>query len=497
MDQVDTDGSPLSPTGHPLQRAGARAVAALAGRARPEGVTDEDLDAVAARIVADVLIAATAAKDAVPYDWWKVLFALYPNAKATHSKRSKDPEALRPDIEALFRRDEPAQVPGALPDHSRRPGTVRPCTFCGTSTAVLWTKSKLPLYDTDRALNTLPPGVPGWPVCRGCRIAMWALPYGAHVTAGSATVLSCEDEGVEREFVTGNVLRAHRVRQLGFGDRSTAGDRPELVTLRALRAVRDAGFAASTLWSFKNDNQDPWLRVTRTRRAVPAFLSVVDGNAVPRRGWRLLEIALTRVDRSGAVTARGAAEAARLLFETEDGRSGAFLAAVHRLIVEPDRRRSATDRAALSRLAHVYAEEILGMEPDLTPVTTLLVEWIEHGSGSPRGRFAEYRNAALNDYRLGRLLMQAQHRLLLDGRRAPGGPEDWAPLLQKRPRAWELRMLLSAAVVQELQARGVAVNESPVDPEEQERTDALLARPILDVEDPAGYDDEHDENGAA
>lgn len=74
------------------------------------------------------------------------------------------------------------------------------------------------------------------------------------------------------------------------------------------------GLSATTLWSFKNDNQEPWRRVTRTRRAVPAFLATVDGNAPLRRGWRLLEIALTQRDQDGQVTVGGSAEAARLLF---------------------------------------------------------------------------------------------------------------------------------------------------------------------------------------
>ncbi|MFD7546939.1 hypothetical protein [Streptomyces sp. NPDC059816] len=493
MDQVNVATAaperPVIATRHPLQRGGAWAVAVLAGRARPDEVTVTDLDTVAAEIVEDVVAAATAAKDTAAYDWWKVLFALYPNSKATHSKRPKEPTVLRPDIALLFRPDrEPETEP------VQAAATLRPCTFCGTGATVVWTKSTLPLYDTDRALNTLPPGVPGWPVCRGCRVAMWALPYGAWLTAGSATVLTCENEDAERDFVAQNVLRARRVTHLGF-ERMPAGTRSELVAVRALRAVRDGDFAASTLWSFKNDNQEPWLRVTRTRRAVPAFLARVDGNAVLRRGWRLLEIGLTRVDRTGQLVARGPDEAARLLFEAEDGRSRSFLGQVHELLSGSDRRWRAEDCAALTRLAFTYAEEILGMTPDLKPVATLIADWIEHGSGSPRGRFAEYRNAALSDYQLGVLLTQAQYRLMLDGRPAPSGPEDWSPLIQRRPRTWELRILLSATVVQLLQERGVTVNDTPVDPEERQRTEALLEQ--SNHQRAEEYEDEEEEMGPA
>ncbi|MFE5853419.1 hypothetical protein ACFQ61_09385 [Streptomyces sp. NPDC056500] len=449
----------------------------MSERQAPYEVTEDDLDSVASCLVEDASAAASAAKDTAAYDWWKVLFALYPNSKATHSRRPRDRAVLRDGIAELFLADGQGHA-------------TRPCTFCGTAAAAVWTKSNLPMFDTNKALNTLPPGVLGWPICRGCRIAAWALPYGSWVTAGSATVLSCGDEAAERVFCARNVLRARRLMHLGF-ESLPAGARPELVAIRALTAVRDGIPGASTLWSFKNDNQEPLLRVTRTRRAVPLLLATIQGNADLRRGWRLLELALTRRDKNGEVIANGPAEAARLLFEADDGRSRSFLYQLHYLLNEPDRNWNAQDRAAATRLACTYAEEILGMKPDLTPMATLIADWIEHGSGSPRGRLAEYRSVALSDYKLGILLTQAQFRLALDGRPVAAGPEDWRPLIQQRPRAWEQRMLLSATVMEVLQKRGVAVNEKPVDTDEQERTERLLEQPILQ-----GFDDD-DEMGPA
>ncbi|WP_245703091.1 hypothetical protein [Streptomyces lushanensis] len=481
MSTLTTAPAPLAATSHPLQRAGAWAIAVLAERAVPQEVTEFDLDSVASRLVDDISAAAMAAKDTAAYDWWKVLFALYPNSKATHSKRSRDRVVLLPGITEMFVPD----APGA---------PTRPCTFCGKAATAVWTKSSLPMFDTNKALNTLPPGVPGWPVCRGCRIAAWALPYGAWVTAGSATVLSCEVDAVEREFSERNVLRARRVMHLGFTG-LRAGARPELIAVRALRSLRAGLPAGATLWSFKNDNQEPWLRVTRTRRAVPVFLATVEGNAELRRGWRLLELALTRRDKQGHVTTSGSAESARLLFEAEDGRSRSLLAQLHYLLDAPDGSWTGEDRRALTGLAFTYAKEILGMNPDLTPVATVVADWIEHGSGSSRGRLAEYRNVALSDYKLGTLLMQAHFRLTLDGLPVAAGPEDWRPLIQQRPRAWEQRMLLAASVLQLLQERGVAVNEKPVDADEQARTERLLEQPVLaDADDDS---DEDEDRGAA
>ncbi|MEU3498436.1 hypothetical protein ABZ747_33705 [Kitasatospora cineracea] len=465
--------SVLTVSGHPLQRAGAWAVAILADCRTPEEVGPGNLDAVVAMLVADVVAAATAPKDASRYDWWKVLFALYPNSKATHSKRPSDAQVLRPAVEELF-----------APDADAEGGPSWPCTFCAAPSAVVWSKSNLPLFDTSKALNNLPPKLAGWPVCRGCRVAMWALPYGAWVTAGSATVLSCESPDAEREFARRNVRRARKVMQTGFNGLQ-AGAKPEAVVLAALRDA-GSGLCASTLWSFKNDNQEPWLRVTRTRRAVPVFLERVDGNAPLRRGWRLLCRSLDRYDPETGRVVGGQSAAARLLFEAEDGRSRPLLGQVHRLLSDTDEAWSLSDRRALGALATAYAKEAFGMDVDVEPVARVLAEWIARGS-SPRGRLAEYRNAALNDYQLGTLLVQAHFRLQLDGVGTQvAGPEAWKPLIGRRPRAWELRMLLFARVCELLQERGVAVSADPADTGTEEGG-AEEDRPVF-----AAADDEYD-----
>ncbi|KRV49528.1 hypothetical protein AQ490_19550 [Wenjunlia vitaminophila] len=478
MDQVTVAvgaALPLTLTSHPLQRSGAWAVTVLAGRDTPEGVSVEDLEDVADRLVADVCAAAASSRQAVEYDWWKVLFALFPNSKATHNSRPRDRAALQPAISQLFAPDDTDDT-----DESDDTG-VWPCTFCGVPSSVVWTKMVLPMFDTDKAINTLPPGVPGWPVCRGCRVAMWALPYGAWVTAGSATVLTCEEPAVERAFVTRNVRRARRIAQVGFdGLPATAG--PEHVVAVALRQLAPELPATAVLWSFKNDNQDPWLRVSRTRRATARFLSMVGARAPLRAGWSLLEQALTARDKDGQVVADGRQGAARSLFEAEDGSSRPFLTRIHHLLVAPARRWLPYELGALATLGSTYAEEVLGMEPRLASVATLLVDWIEHGSASPRGRFAEYRAVALKPYQLGQLLMQAQSRLMLDGRAAPAGPEDCAALISTGPRSWEQRMLLFFSVTELLVRRGVSIGGG-ADPDDEERIKQLVEQPILESDE--------------
>ena len=305
---ASTAAAGLALTGHPLQRCGARAVTELAGVSDAGEVTADALDAVAGTLTRAIVRAAAAANDTVAYDWWKVLFALYPNSPATHSKRSRDPGELTAVIGRLFAAD----LGGA---------ETSPCAFCGQPAAVVWGKDRLPMFDSLKAVNTLPPGLPGWPVCRGCRIAMWALPYGAWVTMGSATVLSCPHDEVERRFVRKNVERARRIQMTGFAGLSAHAS-PETVTLGALRAHGGRAAVGTTLWVFKNDNQDAWLRVTSTRGGIPAFIRAMFADPDCRAGWGALQGALTERDKDGGVKTSGVAAAARTLFDPADRPGG-------------------------------------------------------------------------------------------------------------------------------------------------------------------------------
>jgi CRISPR-associated protein Cst1 len=444
VDQVSVaqaQTSSLRLTEHPLQRCGAWAATVLAGCERVEQVTTPLLDGVIERIVGDVAEAAVAGQGSGAYDWWKVLFALYPNSKPTHARREKDRVALSREVTALF-----------APDDVE--GPVRACTFCGQPSGVLWAKSTLPMFDSIRALNTLPPGTAGWPVCRGCRVALWALPYGAWLTAGSATALMCDNPQVERQFVSRNVRRAGRIRQLGFeGLPATAG--PEAVTLQALREHASDAPAATSLWMFKNDNQEPWLRVSGTRTGVARFVHRMLADPDCAKGWRDLRRTLERRDRQGRATVDGATAAARLLFDREGERSD-------RLPTELYARSGDVEKVSwltLMRwraLCRLYTEVMYEMDPDrIKPVADLLSSWI--AQESHRGRFNLYRRAAGSGYELHKLLMTAGARMLLDGRRLPIEPEVLGDLLANGSQGWRERTLLFFEVIEALHDKKVAI----------------------------------------
>jgi CRISPR-associated protein Cst1 len=465
--------SSLRLSGHPIQRCGALALAELAGRDRPEDLDAGDLQSAAERIAGDVAFAATASPGQSGYDWWKVLFALYPNSKPTHAKRERDRTAMRAEMHKLLG-----------PDQGR--GTVRPCVFCDQECTVLWSKSTLPMFDSVRAINVLPPRSLGWPVCRGCRMAAWALPYGAWLTAGSATVLTCADGRVERAFVARNVKRADRIRQLGFASLA-AGVGPEAVALRALREHALASPAPATLWMFKNDNQEPWLRVTSTRGGASPFLARMLTMPPCRRAWSDLRRAMHRTDASGRTVLSGATAAARMLFDPE-------LAPRDRLVSELFRRSTDLDTLTPQQiddrrtLLAVYLEVMHAMDTTrLQPLAHMLADWIT--AESSRGRFNEYRRASGSAYPLHKLLMTASARLYLNGAQPVDAAETIDDLLAAGTQGWRLRAALWFQVLAELKRRELALADGQADePSEDEQAD-----PDFDGPDPLS-DDDNDED---
>jgi CRISPR-associated protein Cst1 len=456
-------------TGHPIQRTGAWAVAVLAGRAHPERITREDLIWVRDQIVTDVQRAARATDQDSIYSWWKVLFALYPNSPATHAQRRKWPD-LDDRIAALLTEGEE---------------TTDRCVFCDASASARWAKDLLPMFDTAKARNILPPGSGGWPVCWACRVTSWAVPYGAAVTLGSATVITAGAERIERQFVRRNVQRAKQLISTGTMERFRAS--PERVVVRILRTFDLR--APVTLWTFKNDNQEPWLKVQESRSRLAGFLNSLSRDQDAVQGWGTMCRLLTRRDRSGAVTELGVDRVARALFEPSGRPYPTLLKEIFQLV--EGRLNHLTPRAyqALVALARHYAEEMLEMNlTELEPAAELLARWI--AAGNPRGRFNEYVKAARRPGALGVLLMQAEARLLLDS-----GPDD-PPLTMRAADAQRVlaagsegahrRMLLFFCVVDKLSTRGVVLGtgKPSEDVEEQPIEESLRT----------GEDSEYEEN---
>jgi CRISPR-associated protein Cst1 len=333
----------------------------------------------------------------------------------------------------------------------------------------LWGKDKLPMFDSPKAVNTLPPGLSGWAVCRACRIAMWALPYGAWVTAGSATVMTCADDAVERRFIDRNVRRARQIQQLGLSG-LPADASAETVTLGALREHGAGAAVGSTLWLFKNDNQDAWLRVNSTRGGVPAFLRRLFADPQCRAGWRSLQRSLTQLDKDGQVKASGVAAAARTLFDPAD-RPGA--PAADRLQRELLRQAgnfeqfSGRTLAAWGALCRLYVEVMHGMDTgQVKPASELITDWIMQDPNR-RGRFNRYWKASGSAFELQKMFVEASARLYLDGGQPPDITAVAPALFAQDQNGWRLRGLLFFDVLAELVSRGIQIGQK-ADPDDED-----------------------------
>jgi CRISPR-associated protein Cst1 len=472
----DTAKPVLTASAHPIQACGAWSVAVLADRPSPQQVTPADLDVVAARITEDLYRAATAPKDdaGAGYAWWREIFMQYPNSTPAHTNRGKkQPSVLRDEIAAM--------LAPALPG---RAAACYRCTFCRQDADILWSKANLPMFDTHRYINNLPPGLAGWPVCRPCRVAMWAVLYGAWLEGGHAVVLECSNFDVQRAFTAANVKRTAQLHSLDRG-KLPAGA-PELVLLRALVRHAQEVPASARLISFRSDNQEPRMSATSASGQVSAFLVLLFSDAVATLGWRTLAASLHRRDAASKATRSGEADLARLLFTT-DGPSAALPVKASLLASHADNV-SLRQAQGLHALTALYAKELfMADHTSLKPVTELLVAWITVND-NPRGRYNDFTLSCLDPYKLQRLLNLAEPESMRRGygHDLPDLTHAKAELIQHGQNRTVLRALLLSSVSAELRLRGFGPKIGAKDDSDQdtpdEAFDAAAGEPDTDDE---------------
>jgi CRISPR-associated protein Cst1 len=360
------------------------------------------------RVVADEVAAALAPRGGPGYGWWKALLNFFPNGPATHHARPRDRAALTQAVEALFISD--AHYP------------TWPCTYCGRPAAVLWGKTGLQLVASERLVNTTPPGIAGWPACRPCRVAAHALLYGTALAPAVASVLTADDEAVERAFAFDCVRANLALLTATLADLPGRTEASEAAVVRVIRSLPRASGAA-VLWTFKNAN-DPAqavLRVDRLRAGSATFLVHLGVSAAAEAGWAVLVRRLTVTRRDGITTMRGSDAAARLLFypETTGARHRADLVARAAALVR-DQEPDCAEVQALGVLVRRFAEEVLAVTGDELERLALVAEGVAAyiAAASSRGRFQVFRQAN-RTWTLVRYLREVEADHLLTGRSAP------------------------------------------------------------------------------
>jgi hypothetical protein len=430
-------------TPHPLQRAGAVAIACLAGRAGVEAVTGADLDLVSKAVQRDAVAAARASKEGPGSYWQRVLAAAFPNAPATHPGRA--------------RRDVAAELAAFL-DRPAPPGLVGiPCVLCARPADQLVGKDRFPLAASTLYRNTTAPGVPGWPLCWPCLLAGWAMPYGATYLRGQLVVFDASDHAL-LAYLTGRAVQENRryvaVDQVAAPVRL---ERPTTVVFRALRAYREPPQSGVRMLAFRNDNRGARLRSHRIAQRRCAFLVGLDArDRAAGLGLRAVCRAFDVHDKHGAMRRPGENVAATSLLEQPESR---FLAVARRALrgtlgASPD----ADAPATIPALARRYAKEVV----NVSTVDSGRIEQVSErvaaliGNGEVRGPLREFTDASRSPRKLTSWFRRrAVDRLITDPQAGPLlEPADYELLFQEGADGFVARDLLFFAVIARLHERG-------------------------------------------
>ncbi|MFB8236301.1 hypothetical protein ACFC58_07075 [Kitasatospora purpeofusca] len=260
----------LSP--HPFQRSGAWTAALLAGVAHPGRLRNEHLDRLAARIADDCERAGRLATGEPGWAWLVRLAGMYPQSPPVHPSRAKYPQPIGTRVlEFLGPDPDPEAV-------VRQGGRVWPCWMCQVPGAsIRWGKDRLPLADSAQHINSTAVYGGGHPLCRRCRIALWALPYGTATTAGAmnATV-RCWNEAGERAAATAFLAVSEQALSEGWTS-WRQGPAAEDVLWRLLAEHGDDQGLDVLRWS--NDNRSPRLDVSTLSPAAVRRLAELHRNA--------------------------------------------------------------------------------------------------------------------------------------------------------------------------------------------------------------------------
>lgn len=442
----------LSP--HPLQRAGAFALARLAGVAHPSAITEAQLAVTVALMTGHAVEAArvrSASKDPDPGAyWWKMLYACYPNAPETHGQRHKP----RRDggVKPLEQRVREGR---ALPDEPLDP--LVPCVFCAAPAVRHVGKVEFPLLASVEHRNVTAPGVPGFPLCRGCLASGWAIPYASR-HYGRLAVFDSSDEQIAAEFAAEAVDANRQMIEVQAKEppaREKRGAEEVAVTLlrrhgsRARAGPRPTDFVSLVL--FRNGNQEPelTLRFMNGRRCDFVCSLGGPGQAVSQ-GWEAARRLLTVVDRNGGVTRHGLTVLARALFHESDAKLLRLLTAAARWSVRSGAPGTLDDLAIhyLRKVSTVQDHEIARITAVAERVAGLLA------TESAKGAFHEFAQAQGPADLRRWFRKRSVHWLLFGGQDEPLlSPEEFLTLFPEGGGWWQ-RDLLFVAVVADLHARG-------------------------------------------
>ena len=270
---------PVALTAHPLQRAGAFALAALADKRDPGQMGEADLRH-ATDTMRDELLGTTALADSkAPGGFWLgASYLFWPNSAMNPTSRGKLPVLERADRLRSWR---------TLPGPEQTIGV--PCALCGRSACGFYGKVDVPLGASTVHRNTTARGHEGLALCRGCLASFHALPYACAISGGRAAVLHSWDDDFMAVTVTVQVRRMRQNAAVAAGRFSDK--RPyarQVAALHRIRAYEEELTAGVDLLVFSNGNKEQALDVHVMEQPLAEWLRSVRYASRFGEGWRYL-----------------------------------------------------------------------------------------------------------------------------------------------------------------------------------------------------------------
>ncbi|MEV0372472.1 hypothetical protein AB0I10_22015 [Streptomyces sp. NPDC050636] len=273
----------LKLTAHPLQRAGAYAIATLAKVSHPETITGDQFRAVVQRMIGDLITTSTIAKGQPGWYLLGVSYVLWPNC-ALHYKSKRTREGI-----TAWRTCPPAE---------KWPGV--PCTLCGRPAAAWYGKGDIPLGASIEHRNTTAPDHEGTPLCFPCVTSFHALPYACTAGGGLLNGIHTWDERFMAR-ITRSEVRDNLQGMITRGDLKGGGGTfaIEFAALKALRWWDHRVTAGVQTLQFSNNNQDQKFQSEVIEQPLAEWLRSTVRSTDRRTGFRYLAQAQATAKVSG------------------------------------------------------------------------------------------------------------------------------------------------------------------------------------------------------
>ena len=378
--EAGAEEHPVVLTAHPLQRAGAFALAALAGAPHPERIGEQEFREAASAMEQDLQATAGIASSGETGGFWLgVSQLLWPNTKALAHPSRKD---LSVDDRRAWIRSW-RTVPG--------PGQSLgvPCALCGRPASGYHGKVDVPLGASVEYRNTTARGQEGTPLCRGCLASFYALPYACAITKGRPAVLlhSWDDEFLSR-WVTSQVRRMRRRADVAAGrfgaDRRYA---QQVAALYEIREYSEAISAGVELLVFSNSNRKQRLVQHVMDQPLASWLRRVRYDPKSADGWRYLVRAHAQPGKL-----KGLSVLARDLFDQPSRIP--FTAGRYLRGLAAERGMPPAEAIALAGIVFDYAKKVLEMTDSDTQEIRTLAGKIASVAGGDQPDFKKFAFAA-------------------------------------------------------------------------------------------------------